>query len=87
MVSLAGVREVVLPAVDDVSDLDDPNDRPGAAESRTRPPPTATSPLPLTVSDGNVFLLAHNRVKNIYVNELVRIYNIWLFFLEFADIW
>jgi hypothetical protein len=69
MVSLAGVREVVLPAVDDVSDLDDPNDRPGAAESRTRPPPPATMPLPLTVSDGNVYFLAYNRVKNVYLNK------------------
>ncbi len=51
---------MVLPTVDDVSDLDDPNDRPGAAESRTRP--TATTPLPLTVSDGNVYFLAYNRV-------------------------
>jgi hypothetical protein len=63
MVSLVGVREGILPAGDDVSDLDDPNDRPGAAESRTRPPPPATSPLPLTVSDGNVYFLAYNRVK------------------------
>jgi hypothetical protein len=58
MVSLVGVREVVLPAVDDVSNLDDPNDRPGAAESRSRPPPPATTPLPLTVSDGSVYFLS-----------------------------
>ncbi len=66
MVSLAGVRELVLPAGDDVSSLDDPNDRPGAAESRTRPPPPATTPLPLTVSDGSVYFLSYNRVK-IYI--------------------
>jgi hypothetical protein len=70
MVSLAGVRELVLPAGDDVSNLDDLNDRPGAAETRARPPPPATTPLPLTVSDGNVYLLADNRVKNIYLNKL-----------------
>jgi hypothetical protein len=70
MVSLVGVRELVVPAVDDVSDLDDSNDRPGAAESRTRPPPPATTPLPLTVSDGSVYFLSYNRVKNIYLNKL-----------------
>jgi hypothetical protein len=79
-ISLAGVREVVLPAVDDVSSLDDPDDRPGAAESRTRPPPTATTPLPLTVSDGNVYFLAYNRVKNIFVEQT---YIIWLFVIIF----
>jgi hypothetical protein len=83
VVSLAGVREVgVLPAVDDVSNLDDPNDRPGAAESRTRPPPPATTPLPLTVSDGNVYFLAYNRVKNLFLNKLT----ICGWFLEFLDI-
>jgi hypothetical protein len=68
MVSLAGVREVVLPGVDDVSNLDDPH---GASESRTRPPPPVTTPLsPLTVLDGKVYFLAYNRVKNIYLNNL-----------------
>ncbi len=62
---------MVLPAGDDVSDLDDPNDRPGAAESRTRPLPPATSPLALTVSDGNVYFLADNRyIFSIYMNKL-----------------